>query len=306
MFVSFTLGEIIVALFAFKTQHWEQLKWVNTAFVIIGLPCLYFMPESPLYIYAKGQYNLLEDILRRIATQNGRNETDWYPSYQELLRHKPIKIVHKNELSFPRKLYQLLTHRATIVKFLLTAVIGFITYMLYIKISYGLAMMDNASPYLGILVGAIVETISCLTNNVLISSRLGRKGSFIIMMTLTIIFILLIPIISKYSSIATLIVALFGKYTITTTIAITWIYVPELFPTAIRSTANGFFIVCNRLGAIVAPVINTTVDEDYLPYTFYGSSAFALFVLLFSLVLPETKDKPMDDDKDYKKSAVDL
>ena len=306
MFISFTLGEIVVALFAFKAQHWENLKWANTAFVTIGLPYLYFMPESPLYTYAKGQYDLLENVLRRIATQNGRKETDWYTSYQDLLLNQSTKIILKNELSFPRRLYQLLTHRATIVKVLLTAIIGFITYMLFIKISYGLAMMDNASPYLCILVGAIVEAISCLTNNLLISGRFGRKGSFIIMMTLTIIFILLIPIISKYSSIATIIIALFGKYAITTTIAITWIYVPELFPTPIRSTANGFFIVCSRLGAIVAPVINTTLSEDYLPYTFYGSSALALVVLLFSLILPETKDKPMDEDKDYKASVVDL
>ena len=101
--------------------------------------------------------------------------------------NKQKELMNKNELTFTQKSYRLLTHRATIVKFLLTAVIGFSTYMLFIKISYGLARME-ASPYLGILIGAVVEVFACLTTTVLISSRLGRKGSFIIMMTLTIVF----------------------------------------------------------------------------------------------------------------------
>ena len=83
--------------------------------------------------------------------------------------------------------------------------------MLYIKISYGLAVMD-ISPYLGILIGAIVEAAGYVTGSLLISTKLARKGSFILMMILTIICVILIPILIKYSSIATVFIAQFGKY----------------------------------------------------------------------------------------------
>ncbi|CAF3343982.1 unnamed protein product [Rotaria sp. Silwood2] len=304
IFISSTIGEATVALFAFITHDWQKLKWANTAFISLGIPYLYFMPESPLYIYAKGQYVSLEYSLRRIATQNGRKETDWYSCYQEFLRSQPIKFTHEKELT-SQKSHQLLINRTTIVKLFLTAIIGFTTFMVYIKISFGLAMMDT-SPYLGILIGAIVEAISYITSSLLISSRLGRKGSFILMMSLTIICITFIPIIVKYSSIVRLGLAQLGKYTISSTTAIAWIFVPELFPTSIRSTANGVFIVSSRIGAIVAPIIYTTINKNYLPYTFYATAFLAFIVLLFSLMLPETKDKPMDDVTDYTTSLTDI
>jgi hypothetical protein len=292
-FISFTIGEVIITLFAYITHDWQKLKWANTVFIGLGMPYLYFMPESPLYIYAKGEYIRLEIILRRIATENKRQETDWYLCYQELLRNQPIRLTHQNEETFIQKFYQLFTHRTTVIKLLITALIGFTTLMIYFQISYGLAMLD-VSPYFGILIGAIVEGTSYVTSSLLISTRLGRKGSFIIMMSLTILCTLLIPTIIKYNSMATVFLAQFGKYAISGTTAISWIFVPELFPTTIRTTANGFFIAFSRIGAIVAPILNTSINKDYLPYTFYASSVLAIIVLLFSLILPETKGKPMD------------
>ncbi|CAF1677994.1 unnamed protein product [Rotaria magnacalcarata] len=305
IFVASTMGQIFAALFAFMTRDWQKLKWANTSFIGLGIPYLYFMPESPLYTYAKRQYIPLEAILRRIATQNGRKEIDWYPCYQELLRNQPIKLAQKNELTYSQKSYRLFFRRATIIKLLLAAMIGFTTLMIYIKISFSLAML-NISPHLGIFIGAVVEAISCLISSVLISSRLGRKGSFILTMSLTIISLLLIPTIVKYSSITSVGLAQFGKFTISSATAIAWIFVPELFPTSIRSTANAVFIAFSRIGAIVAPILNTAISKTYAPYIFYGSALIAFVVVLFSLMLPETKDKPMDDVTDYTESMADI
>jgi putative MFS transporter len=157
----------------------------------------------------------------------------------------------------------------------------------------------DISPYLGILIGAVVEAAGYITGSLLISTKLARKGSFILMMILTIICVVLIPIIIKYSEIATVFIAQFGKYSISGAIAVSWIFVPELFPTSIRSSANGFFIGFSRIGAIVAPIINTSISNDYQPYTFYVSSGLAVVVVLLSLFLPETKDKSMEDVQDY-------
>src|SRR5262249_19754069 len=129
--------------------------------------------------------------------------------------------------------------------------------------------------------------------------RLARKGSFILMTSLTIICVVLIPIIIHYSSGATVFIAQFGKYSISGAVAVSWIFVPELFPTSIRSSANGFFIAFSRMGAIVAPIIDTSISTDYLPYTFYVSAGLAVIVVLLSLILPETKDKSMENVQDY-------
>ena len=293
--ISYTIGEVILTLFAYLAKDWQMLKWANLAFFALVLPYLYFMPESPLYFYSKRQYVQLTVLLRRMATQNKRTETDWHPFYQELAGRQPSALLHHDELPFFSGLYQILTHRPTIIKLSVIGVLGFTATMLYVKIGYGLAVM-NTSPYLGMLIGAIVEAAGYVTGSFLISTKLGRKGSFVLLMTLTIVCVLLIPIILPHSSTATIFIAQFGKYSISGSVAVSWIFVPELFPTSIRSSANGFFIAISRFGAIIAPVINTFVKAEYLPYTFYVSAGLAVVVVLLSLTLPETKDKPLDDD----------
>ena len=291
-FISFTIGEVLVALAAYVTRDWQQLKWTNTAFIGLGIPYLYFMPESPLYVYSKRQYVQLETILRRIATTNGRKESDWLAAYQELVHHRPVPLLARNER---RLADQLLTHRSSVAKLSVISLIGFTTLLLYIKISYSLAVMP-VSPYLAILIGALVEAASYVSSALLISTRLGRKGSFTILMSLTILCILLIPITVKRSALGSVLIAQLGKYAISGATAISWIFVPELFPTSIRGTANGLFIASSRLGAMISPIISASVSDDYLPYTFYTSAVLAFVVLVVSCVLPETKDKPMDDE----------
>ncbi|CAF3252647.1 unnamed protein product [Rotaria socialis] len=302
--VLFTIGEGVVTLFAYLAKDWQLLKWINTAFIGLVIPYLYFMPESPLYLYSKRDFFRLEALLRRIATTNKRDEADWYPVYQELLRNQSFILSNQKELTFLQKAHQILAHRSTVIKLLITALLGFTTLMLYIKISYGLAAM-SISPYLGILIGAAVEAGGYVTGSLLISTRLARKGSFILVTSVTIICVILIPIISNHSPIATVFIAQFGKFAISGSIAVSWIFVPELFPTAIRSGANGFFIAFSRIGAIVAPIIDTSISDEYLPYTFYASAGLALIVVLLTLLLPETKYTSMDDEEDYEKNRSD-
>lgn len=296
--VSFTIGEVIVTLFAYLAKDWQKLKWADTIFVALIVPYLYFMPESPLYLYSKRQYGDLEVLLRRIATGNRRKESDWYPFYQTFIQNHSIISTHENKPTFARRMRQILFHRPTISKLLIIALLGFTTLMLYIKISYGLAVMD-ISPYLGILIGAVVEAAGYVSGSLLISTRLGRKGSFILMMILTVICVVLIPILIDHDPLVTVFIAQLGKFAISGSIAVSWIFVPELFPTSIRGSANGFFIAFSRIGAIVAPIINTSVKTEYQPYTFYISSGLAIVVILLTLLLPETKNKSMEDSDDY-------
>ncbi|CAF4819925.1 unnamed protein product, partial [Rotaria magnacalcarata] len=79
---------------------------------------------------------------------NKRDEADWYPVYQELRRNQSFILSNQKELTFLQKAHQILPHRSTVIKLLITALLGFTTLMLYIKIRYGLAAM-SISPYLG-------------------------------------------------------------------------------------------------------------------------------------------------------------
>ncbi|CAF2033598.1 unnamed protein product [Rotaria magnacalcarata] len=292
--VAFTIGEAILTLCAYLTFDWELLKWTNTFFIALVLPYLYFMPETPFYLCGKRQYTELEALLRRIATRNNRFEAEWYPSYQEFLRDQSMANVHnERKIPFHQQLRQLFSNRNSLIKLFIINLIGFTTYLLYYEISYGLEVL-NISPYIGILIGAVVEAAGYISSSLLIVTKLGRKGSFILMLGLTTVCVLMIPFVEKHSALASVFIAQFGKYTVSGAISVSWIFVPELFQTSIRSSANGLFIAFSHLGAIIAPVINTSVNETYLPITYYASSALAFIVVLLTMLLPETKDRTMD------------
>ncbi|CAF3812051.1 unnamed protein product [Rotaria sp. Silwood1] len=112
------------------------------------------------------------------------------------------------------------------------------------------------------------------------------------------IFIGLSPIYLYF--IRTVIISHLGKFSISASLTITWIYISELFPTSIRSSANGFAVAISRIGAILAPVIDANIDENYMSITFYVYAALAILVLLLTFLLPETKNVPLADRIDFR------
>ncbi|CAF2956415.1 unnamed protein product [Rotaria sp. Silwood2] len=293
-FLSFVFGEILITLFAYMARNWQNLLWANTIFIGISLLLVCFTDESPLYLYSKNQYTRLERLLRRMAKINGRQHIDWYPVFQELLNTQLSPTVRKKQLTFTQKIKQFVSHSTTMRRILIVGFIAFTETLLYYKISYGLATM-KISPYIGILIGAIVEALGYITATVFMSIRLGRKYSFIIFTGLTSVCILIIPLIIKHSTLATIIISQTGKFAISASNCITGVYIVELFPTSIRSSTNGFAVAVSRLGAITSPIIDASIHEQYLPITFYVCAALTLISVLLSLALPETKDKPLDD-----------
>ncbi|CAF0751650.1 unnamed protein product [Didymodactylos carnosus] len=294
--VSFTIGEALVTLFAYLCRNWQLLKWVNTIFIGLMLPYLYFMPESPQFLYSKKNYLKLEILLRKITRMNKKLEAEWYPYYQELLRYNRISRP-VNTKSFVQQTKEIVTHKPTMSKLLIVSLIGFTTLLLYIKISYGLAAMGDFSPYIGTLIGAIVEGAGYVAGGLLVL-KMGRKLSFIAFTTLTGTCILIIPFIIHRYQVPTILISQLGKFAISGCIAVSWIFVPELFPTAIRSSANGFFIAMSRAGAMLAPIIDSLVDDNYVNVTFYVYTGFAVIIILLSLFLPETKDVSLADAPD--------
>ena len=296
-YLFFTFGEMLITLFAYTTRSWQNLLWANMIFIGISLLCLYFTDESPLYLYSKKKYTRLQRLLGRMAKANGRKDIDWYPTFQELVNTQLSSTVNEKHLTIAQTIRQLVSHRTIVQRILITAFIAFTQTLLYYKISYGLAAM-KMSPYISMLIGAVVEAVGYIAALMLMSTRLGRKYSFVVFTCLTSVCILIIPLIVEHSTPATVTISQISKFSISVSNLVTWIYIAELFPTSIRSTSNGFAVAVSRLGAIAAPVIDASIDKQYLPITFYVCAGLAFVAALLALFLPETKNKSLDETLD--------
>ena len=83
-----------------------------------------------------------------------------------------------------------------------------------------------------------------------------------------------------------------GKFGVSGSFAVIWIYSAELFPTDIRTNAMAMGSMAGRIGGIISPFINDFYESiPWLPPTIFGTVCVAGGCLLF--LLPETLGKPL-------------
>ncbi|XP_054260228.1 organic cation/carnitine transporter 2-like [Macrosteles quadrilineatus] len=100
-----------------------------------------------------------------------------------------------------------------------------------------------------------------------------------------------------------LVVALLGRFADSAVFAVIILHTSELFPTSNRNTAIGTSLAVSQLGSISAPYVVDILGKYawYMPSTLCGG--LALCSVLLTLVLPETRGKPlMDTVQDLKKA----
>ena len=302
--VAFTFGEIIVAGMAYLCRHWLLLKWAMTLYVLALVPYLFFVPESPHWLLTKYRYNELEKLLRQIARCNRRMDSKWLFYYRYVIEnHRKEKHFNQKtqfKLSFFVKIKRFLTHIPTMSKLLISGFFGFITLLLYYKIAYNLGAMEQINPYLNIIIGAIVEAIGYIVPS-LFMIRYGRKPIFILFLIPTIIFLLITPLTFAYNRYIIVLIAQLGKFSISGAVCVTYIFVPELFPTSIRGTGMGFFSLMSRLGSTIAPIIDASIGHNYslITYMYYLYAILSILCALLTLLLPETRNVPLADKIDY-------
>ncbi|CAF3688797.1 unnamed protein product [Adineta steineri] len=290
--IAYTFGEIVAALFAYGARNWLNHKWFNSGYIGCMLFYLYFVPESPYWLFNKKKYAQLEVCLRNIAKINKRENTEWFQLYRQLIRDSSIQM--KTTIKPKKK-----NIRRILIRLCISGLIAFVTMLLYIKISYGLgAMNKNLSPHWSIVIGAIVEGIGYISASFLITTRLGRKYTLMIFALFTSLCVLTIPFIKENYPIVTIVISQMGKLTISGAVSASWVYVPELFPTSIRGLSNSIFVFTGRLGAILAPIVDAALGDKYIKLTFYIYSGITFIMIGIVTILPETRNRSFNDNNE--------
>jgi OCT family organic cation transporter-like MFS transporter 4/5 len=90
-------------------------------------------------------------------------------------------------------------------------------------------------------------------------------------------------------------VAMVGKFLISMTFAIAYLYTAELFPTKVRNVAVGTASTFARIGSMAAPYIVDLLGAIHpsIPVIIFG--IFSVSAGLLSLMLPETLNRKMPE-----------
>ncbi|KAF3966767.1 hypothetical protein CMV_009158 [Castanea mollissima] len=112
--------------------------------------------------------------------------------------------------------------------------------------------LQDASLYIDVFITSLAELPGLLLSAILVD-RIGRKLTFIIILTLACIFLL--PL-AFYQSATLTTALLFGaRMCAMGSITVAYIYGPEIYPTSVRTTGIGVAGAVGRIGGMIFPLV---------------------------------------------------
>ncbi|XP_078667334.1 organic cation transporter protein-like [Branchiostoma floridae x Branchiostoma belcheri] len=154
---------------------------------------------------------------------------------------------------------------------------------------YGISLNTSAlsgNVYLNFAMSGLVE-IPAYLGSIYLLNKFGRRWPLCILLVFGGISCIVAFFIPKSLGWLTTTLAMIGKFCITATFGIVYVFSAEIFPTVVRQIGIGMASMSARVGGIVAPFVNLL--ETYwapMPYVIFGGASIAAGLL--ALLLPET------------------
>lgn len=326
MAYSFACGQMILVLLAYYLRDWRKIMWSLAIYVMPFFTYYWLVPESPRWLLSKDKVREAQNVLKKISILNNtynyymagiikrlskKKSHEKYNYMQNYLKNEETSVyIHtllqeeankfykarKTQHSYTRTLVDITKSRTLMRRCFILFYIWSVILMVYLGIGMGITnVMDKlVNPHLIFLLQAICEFFGIVTCH-LVLNRYGRKIPLIIFMILSAIVIVLVPVLRFRYPIASCVVYLIAKYSISAAQLTCMIYTSELYPTPMRGTGVGLSATISRLGGVWAPQINVLSSTlgFYVPYVVF--SAFSLLAGISAIFLPETLNKSLPE-----------
>ncbi|XP_020788518.1 solute carrier family 22 member 13 [Boleophthalmus pectinirostris] len=279
---AFGLGYMMIAGIAYLIRDWRKLQLAISAPGFLLIFYIWVLPQSARWLLANNRKDEAIALLRKAALVNGR---ELPPTLQvekcevgggSKHRHTALDLVRTPKM---RK-------RALILFY-----IWFVNVLVYYGLSLGVSRLGT-NLYLTQFVFGLVEIPArSIVLFVLPFSRRFSQSGFLAVGGLACLFMLAVP--ADQSNMLTGL-AMVGKFGITASFAVVYVYTAEIFPTVLRQTGIGVSSMFARMGGVLAPIINMIHSHSpTTPLVIFGTAPVLGAVL--ALMLPETADKPLPD-----------
>jgi len=275
-------SNLTLTLLAYYENHWRKII-LYSSFPAFSLVIITFMlPETVRWLHAIGKTEKAEQLVIKIAKINKKK--------LEGFKLKSVVVQHEKKITYS---YVDLLFRNVKVS-LLVLCISY-QWMSTAMIFYGFALEFadlGGSIYFNFTLSCIVDLPTPLTYN-LCCRKFGRKSyvGFTVLICITLISLSVLsalPESLKHIDLIKVIIALFGKFFVTNSFLVLYVWSFELYPTVVRSQGQMLGQVAGRIGSASSPFIATTLSSIYRPLPFVLMAGISVLSLVFSLILPDT------------------
>ncbi|XP_033115307.1 organic cation transporter protein-like [Anneissia japonica] len=277
-------GYMAFAGIAYFIRKWRILAIVISVPSLVFFAYYPFIPESVRWLLSQGKVKEAERIIKKAAKVNKvtlpENIFDEKYLKQENVEDAPKRGTVIDLFRTPnmcKKTLNLLFN-------------WFVNSMVY----YGLSLSTSdlgVDDYIAFFVSGAIE-IPAYVLSIFFIDYWGRRLNLcgtLVLGGVACLLTILTPI-----GVARTTVAMIGKFGVTASFAIVYIYSAEIYPTPVRSVGMGLSSVAARVGGILSPfILEIESLWKHLPLVIFGCSSIAAGLL--ALFLPETNGKQLPE-----------
>ncbi|KAM9354779.1 solute carrier family 22 member 6 [Pholidichthys leucotaenia] len=278
-------GYMFLAGVAYLIRDWRKLQLAISAPVFFFIFYIWVLPESARWLRTNGRSEEAWKLIEKAAMINGRQFAKDLEMCQEYKAEE--KTMAKNKHSFLDLVRTPRMRRRSLIVFYLWFANVLVYYGLSLNISdFGMNI------YLTHMIFGLVEmparTITVFTLN------RSRKISQLAFLAVSGISCLLTIFVPSNLSVVRTVLAMVGKFGITASFSVIYIYSADLFPTVIRQNGIGISSMCARIGGVLAPLMFLLRGiNPQAPMVVSGLCP--LLGSALTMLLPETAHKPLPD-----------
>ncbi|XP_004437875.1 PREDICTED: solute carrier family 22 member 11 [Ceratotherium simum simum] len=286
---TYSLGQVALGGLAFFLRDWRTLHLVVSTPVFATFLISWWLPESARWLIITGKPNQALQELKKVARINGHTEAKKTLSIEVLMSSMEEEIASAKAHQSVLDLFRVPVLRWRSLSLFM---VDFALMFSYYGLVLDLQNLGSDVFLLQVLFGA-VDFLGRSTNTFFLRF-FGRRvilAGFQAVAGLSILANVLVP---RDLQTLRVVFAVLGKGCFGVSLTCFTVYSPELFPTPLRMTANGFLQSAGRLGAVVGPLIMMTRQVlPLLPPISYG--VIPIVSSLIVLFLPETRGLPLPD-----------
>uniref|UniRef100_A0A8D0DCB6 Si:dkey-119m7.4 n=1 Tax=Sander lucioperca TaxID=283035 RepID=A0A8D0DCB6_SANLU len=263
----FGAGYILLAGIAYLIRDWRKLQLAISAPGFLFIFYIWVLPKSARWLIANDRKEEAWELIRKAAQMNGKPLT------------KDLEMFLRNKNS-------------VLVKMMLFLIcLRFANVLVYYDLSLNISDF-GMNIYLTQLIFGLVE-MPALTITLFTLNR-SRKFSQLVFLAVGGTACLLTIFIPSELSVIKTVLAMIGKFGITASLSIIYLYSVEVFPTVIRQNGIGMGSMCARIGGVLAPLMYLLRRiSPQAPMVLCGLCP--LLGSALTLLLPETANKPLPD-----------
>ncbi|PIK38567.1 putative organic cation transporter protein-like [Apostichopus japonicus] len=281
---TFAVGYMLLAVVAYFVRDWRILQLTIVAPTFLFIFTIPFVTESPRWLISKRRFSDAAKIITKAAKFN-KKEDRLPPNFiQEIQKSEELE--HDSALKTATfiDLFRTPNLRISTLNCMYNWFINSLVY-------YGLSLSTSdlgSNIYIAFFISGAVEIPAYIVGIPMMESRLGRRYSTSICEILGGVACLL-TIFLPPGGWKTMI-AMIGKFGISASFSLIYIYSAEVIPTPLRSVGVGMCSTAARVGGILAPLILLLDDVwEPLPLLIFGFSAVIGGILV--LYLPRLEER---------------